>query len=265
MAPIRRSTTPAVVLGAPVLPKAVPAPAASPDGGRRDDAFEHTAKPSMTPLTARVLEASVGAKNVWEVFEVTGNVKPMISTPRQTVKLPQMVAPRWDEEISEQHVEFSIPLRALDVHPLTHDEFLEALEGGSVRLPGPWTGGDPSVATIELHRNRDRTGPSIRLAFDHVDLNRVLGIAPVLEVTLASGQLVFVEVKPETLVLDRRELELRTAREHVQGLLDAGRRPDAPPNWERDVVEPARQKLRELEAAPFVGEALPTLFARSDR
>ncbi|MGV3621199.1 MAG: hypothetical protein ACO1OB_10300 [Archangium sp.] len=189
---------------------------------------------------------------------ITGAAKfRTIANPKQTVKLERVTVPKFDYAKNKGvPLEVTVPLKSLDVSPLSHEQFANELQNAKVTLSAPWAVSDqPAKLSI--------VDGSLRLNFDDVSLNAISKVPPLVNVKMPGGQFVQLELRPRTVVLDTRAHELATRRDQlasVEAFISKNEFPAATQAM-KESFDRQKSQLEEVRSRPFVGFTELTAYA----
>jgi hypothetical protein len=169
----------------------------------------------MTDLTARVFhEQGIKQADFSEIFSVSGNLKPLLQNGRQHVELESIGFPAADlAHLNDTPMEVSLPLAKLDFSPLTQEEFVAELSRATVKLTEPWLHPSSSqAARVSV------VDGQLKLSWEHANVNMVMELPPTLQLLMPTGQLTFIELRPQAVVLDTRASRIADALRQVAEL-----------------------------------------------
>lgn len=206
-----------------------------------------SAEASKSPaVTAKTQKWTAPADKPNDGF-VTGAAKfRTIENPKQTVKLEHVTVPKFDYAKNKGvPLEVSLPLKSLNVSPLTTETFVNELANSKVTLIAPWAisdqGEQPKLSVVD---------GSLRLRFENVNINAVAKLPPQVNVKMPGGQLLSLELRPEKLVVDTRDADIANTLQNTATF-------DANDDW----VKSQKSKAEDLRARAFVGFTEFTAYA----
>ncbi|PZR13239.1 MAG: hypothetical protein DI536_13210 [Archangium gephyra] len=182
-----------------------------------------------------------------------------IANPRQTVKLESVTVPHYDFAANKgSALEVSVPLKSLEVAPLSMDVFVNDLKNAKVTMSPTWAvadqGEQPKLSFVD---------GSIRMSFENISVNALARLPPQMHVKMPGGQLILLELRPQTVKLDTRAHELA----HKDSLVASSEafiaRNEFPAATEamKASLEQEKAQVEEVRSRPFVGYSELTAYA----